>query len=342
MIQIHPDAFDLVSGPTTVEQLRAAVQGAVELEHSTIPPYLTALYSMESSSSAYGIVQSIVIEEMLHMALACNLLNAIGGSPSIDGSDFVPSYPGALPMGVEDQLTVPLKPMSVELVQTVFMVIEEPDKPLEFPGGSPPAKPEGPTIGDFYGQIAQSIQELGDGIFTGEPSKQVPSGIPGLFAVTDTTSALKAIDVIVEQGEGADMGGIPTDGGDPDELAHYYRFAEIAAGKTLVSDGKGGYSYTGNEVSLGPVKPLLPNPTLADYADAPEAKAAVDAFNETYSRLLDTLHAGFNGQPGMVSSAVGDMFTLKSKFEAVTQQYVLKDGTRYVASPTFTYVPAGS
>ena len=37
-----------------------------------------------------AIIRSVVIEEMLHMALACNLLNAVGGQPEIDRAGFVP------------------------------------------------------------------------------------------------------------------------------------------------------------------------------------------------------------------------------------------------------------
>jgi hypothetical protein len=32
--------------------------------------------------------------------LACNVLNAIGGEPEIAGPDFLPKYPGPLPLGI--------------------------------------------------------------------------------------------------------------------------------------------------------------------------------------------------------------------------------------------------
>jgi hypothetical protein len=63
--------------------LRAHLQWALELEHSTIPPYLCALYSIPEGSNpeAAEVVRSVFMEEMLHMTLVANVLNAVGGSP---------------------------------------------------------------------------------------------------------------------------------------------------------------------------------------------------------------------------------------------------------------------
>ena len=65
--------------------VQAALQQAVELEHATIPLYLYALYSLVpgKNDAIAAIIQSVVVEEMLHMTLACNVLNAIGGAPDI-------------------------------------------------------------------------------------------------------------------------------------------------------------------------------------------------------------------------------------------------------------------
>ena len=65
-----------------LEHLQSHLQTAIEVEHSTIPPYLCALHSIKDGSNleAAQIVKSVVVEEMLHMILAANVLNAIGGS----------------------------------------------------------------------------------------------------------------------------------------------------------------------------------------------------------------------------------------------------------------------
>jgi len=75
---------------------------AIELEHATIPAYLASYYSIvpKANLEASAIVRSVVIQEMLHMCIAANLLNALGGLPSIDPPQFIPSYPGPLPMSI--------------------------------------------------------------------------------------------------------------------------------------------------------------------------------------------------------------------------------------------------
>ena len=67
----------------TIEELRTAIQTAIELEHSTIPPYLTANFTLSNTGNdaISNVISSVVGEEMLHLSIACNLLNAIGGSP---------------------------------------------------------------------------------------------------------------------------------------------------------------------------------------------------------------------------------------------------------------------
>src|ERR1700709_1315520 len=95
---------------STVPDLYAALQNAIRLEHSTIPPYLTALATLSGNSPsvqyARKVIRDVVVEEMLHMTLACNVLNAIGGHPVIADSRFVPYYPHELPMGVAGDLVV--------------------------------------------------------------------------------------------------------------------------------------------------------------------------------------------------------------------------------------------
>src|SRR5687768_17335339 len=109
---------------------------------------------------------------MLHMTLVCNVLNALGGSPVLDRPSAIPTYPAPPPGGIEDQLAVGLAPFSLDLVAKVFMVIEEPEHPLNFPV-LPAVAEEPQTIGQFYGLIKQKIAELGDGAFSATPRNQV-------------------------------------------------------------------------------------------------------------------------------------------------------------------------
>src|SRR5258708_3199903 len=253
MIRLKPELLaDLAD---SLPGLKRALQNAIELEHATIPPYLYALYSIKRNHNLEiaGLIRSIVNQEMLHMALDCNILNAIGGQPKIDDPAFVPKYPGPLPGGVESDLIVPLAPFSKQLVSDVFMVIEEPEDPLRFPVlkiADAAAQPQ-ITIGQFYEAIKQQIRELSktQNIFTGDQKKQLRTGFPPMqtLHVHDAGSAIDAIDLIVEQGEGTRTSPL-----DPEhELAHYYRYAEIYYGKKLIPNPKSGlpeWVYSGHPI----------------------------------------------------------------------------------------------
>src|SRR3954469_336304 len=211
---------------TDLASLQSALQKAIELEHATIPPYLTAYYTLRGTTkggaAARKILHGIVIEEMLHMQLACNILNAIGGAPMINTPNFIPNYPGPLPMGIggADNLVVGIKGYSKATVQNTFMENEEPENPIHIPVQRMAMEAMAPsfeTIGQFYTAIGNEIvRQRDDGIFNGDPSRHVP----GATIVEDVDSALAAIATIVTQGEGT-----PTSPADsPTEYAHYYRF----------------------------------------------------------------------------------------------------------------------
>jgi Ferritin-like len=211
-----------------VDSLRQVLQLAIKLEHATIPPYLCALFSILPGANAQvaELIRSVVLEEMFHMALVSNLLNAVDGHPRIAAPGFVPRYPGHLPGGVRPDLTVTLKRCSKEHIRDVFMSIELPADPvvpddLELPtaeetaaievdeeGNAPPeaievadllaehferAEHEPLTIGWFYQQIGRALihlSESGD-IFTGDPALQITpavyDGAPGtLYTITGT------------------------------------------------------------------------------------------------------------------------------------------------------------
>jgi rubrerythrin len=329
----------VIDGIDTVEGLRQALQNAIELEHSTIPAYLYALYSIKPGANVeiQGLIESVVMEEMLHMALACNILNAIGGSPVIDEPGFIPTYPGPLPGSVQADLQVSLQPFSPDLVK-VFMKIEEPEDPIEFRVQLLAAS--GPlTIGQFYAAIKAQIAELGPDVFTGSADRQLVHGFPAaeLFAVTDVESAGRAIDLIVQQGEGTSTSPL-----DPQhELAHYYRFAEISHGARLVPDSTdpNGYAYAGDPIPFDPdgVWPVVSDPTLSPYPPGSAAAHANTTFNYTYTGLLGTLHDTFNGNDRL-RAAIGLMESLKEQALAMASIELGGPDGR-TAGPSFEYRP---
>lgn len=159
--------------------LRNKVQTAIELEHATIPPYLTAMFSLAGTQNdeIADLIKSVVIEEMLHLTIACNLLNAIGGSPVLNKKDFVPSYPGPLPGGVGGDLIVPIAKFSKELVKDVFMRIEQPEDPIDIK-----VEATGETI--KASDIA-NMPLLGAEANGTDREKQLKADIPRLLKVVD-------------------------------------------------------------------------------------------------------------------------------------------------------------
>jgi hypothetical protein len=338
MIYLEPQLLDGLDAPGGLQTL---LQKAIELEHATIPTYLYSLYSLGTSNSQIqSIVLSVVLEEMLHFALACNILNAIGGAPEIDKPDFIPTYPGVLPGGVDSGLIVHLKRFSLDHVHDTFMAIEEPEHPLTYPAAAVPTL----TIGEFYSRIRKEIVKAGDRIFTGHRSRQVTSGFPKveLFKITDVASAKKAIDLITEQGEGTATSPL-----DPEkEFAHYYRFAEIWHGKQLrqvpnlppgtPDDQK--YRYDGPDVPFDAsgVLPVIHDPRAAAYSADTQAHYLNDNFNYTYTNLLRALHLTFNGEPQRIDSAIAIMHSMRElAMEMMTIPF--KDGVN--AGPSFEYQP---
>jgi Ferritin-like len=119
-----------VFGLTDLDALRRLLQIALEIEHATIPAYLYALFSIKAGRNpeVAEIIRSIVVEEMMHMALVANILNAVGGAPAVNAPGFVPRYPGHLPGSVRPDLRVSLRGCSLAQIEDVFMAIELPSE----------------------------------------------------------------------------------------------------------------------------------------------------------------------------------------------------------------------
>jgi hypothetical protein len=191
----------------TLESLREHIQWAIELEHATLPPYLCALYSLDAARKpeAVEVVSSVFTEEMLHLALAANLLNAVGGRPRLDSPRLLPSYPRRLPHG-DGSLELSLVPFGPEALE-MFLRIERPAPP------SGPSQSDGyESIGQFYDAIEDGMrslcEQLGErAVFSGDPACQVRAAhfrhTGGRLIVVDSlASALAALEEIVRAGRG--------------------------------------------------------------------------------------------------------------------------------------------
>jgi len=363
LISAHTDAYSRDSGrlrhqllpldlPTgqagsinTIASLRHHLQTAIELEHSTIPPYLCALYSINAQSNefAYRTIQSVVMEEMLHMILAANILNAIGGSPAINKPKFIPEYPSYLPHS-NDAFLVPLQKFSPACLQ-VFLQIEQPAVAC-----APPEAHHYATIGQFYAAIKQALCHLDSvtsgGIFTGEVGRQITpehyyGGGGQLISVHNLEDAILAINEIIGQGEGMNGSIIDTDHvlfGEQIEYAHYFKYMEILHERRYLPTDSAQLPPTGSavQVNWSAVSNMQDNPKMSDYKKGSDLWQKTYEFNYSYMQLLNQLHSACNGEPPALMQAIPVMYDLKYKALELMQ---IPTANGKMAGPSFEYVP---
>jgi CDGSH-type Zn-finger protein len=334
---------------TNVESLRRHLQWAIELEHGTLPPYLCALYSIKEghNEDAAEVVHSVFMEEMLHLTLAANILNAVGGSPQLDAPSILPTYPTYLPHS-NRAFQVPLTKFSKDALE-IFMKIE---RPAEHDGL--PEDDDFETIGQFYEAIEEALgrlsEELGEeSLFCGDPARQVTDelyygGSGRIIAVRDLASALAALEEIVEQGEGLQHQEVwDGDRGmfhpERDEVAHYFRFEEIYLGRRYAPGDTPQSGPTGEPLAVDwdAVHDMRPNPRSADYPEGSEIRAQLDEFNHSYSGVLHLLDETFNGSPSLLAVATGAMYGLKA--QAVDLMQLPSGDGETTVGPSFEYVP---
>ncbi|MDS0260464.1 ferritin-like protein [Haloarcula sp. S1CR25-12] len=287
----------------TREGLQEHLQWAVQVELSTIPPYLYAMYSIDDrDSEPYRLIRSVVVEEMLHAALAANLLVAVGGDPRFYDEAVLPSYPMDLPHH-EPAIELTLERCSPEFIERVCLPIEHP-RTVD----SVPEDDDYETISQFYLAVEEALERLDDreslfesprvdrqlmkpGYYAPIEFDETDSG--GLHPIRDLESARSAVETVIHQGEGVR----DEHWADPNhhEMTHYYKFMKIADG-----------TYR-----LGAVRPVLTNPTTGEFA--PELRPVSELFNAAYSYmyvLMDEIYA--TDERARTDALVRDLYTVMS------------------------------
>jgi len=321
----------------SLDTLREYLYAAIQLEHATIPTYLTTLYSIHPGTNldAVQVLRVVAVEEMLHMTLSSNILNAVGGKVDLNRPGFMPKFPTYLPNG-ETDFQVNLERFSRAAVGT-FLQIERPAKPEELsprlvkrPANRshilPKHKAENGedlhfySIGDFYHAIQIGIEhlckELGeDKVFSGDRSKQITpeyyySGGGEINEVYDLASAKLAIRLISEQGEGYEGEILDFEG----EMSHYYRFDQLVKGRYYRA-GDEREKPTGDPVDVNwdASYPIKTNAKLSDYPEGSDVYIAAKEYNQIYKDFLASLTIAFDGHPELFIPAVGGMFKIKEK-----------------------------
>jgi Ferritin-like len=232
------------------EELVYLLTQACELEQGVLCEYLFALYSLkhrpEDGLSSQQLdqvtrwgrtISQVAVQEMLHLTLATNLLTALGAVPHLHR----PNFPIRCQWYPPD-VRLALVPFGESALRH-FMYLERPDsvdlqdadafaaicdcRPLTATPTSLMAAPlVYHTVGHLYRSIEHGFERLVErygeaDVFIGPHRAQARPEMFGwreVIPVTDLASARAAIELIVEQGEGA--------GGDWRD-AHFGRFSSI-------------------------------------------------------------------------------------------------------------------
>jgi hypothetical protein len=322
------DASGTISLADQKKKLYKLLQTAFELELGTMPPYLMAILSIRPPHNrvASNIIHEIVMEEMLHLLLVGNLMTSLGGSIELT-EGTIPTYP--LRLKFDDKITfedrqfdVNLAPFSKETIKT-FTDIEQPrdwellDQRLMFVEIDVPSY----TVGGFYAAIGTTLknlcQQYGEKeVFACDGSKQVNQayywwGRGEPIIITDLESALRALSIIVLQGEGTSVAQFEAQG-KPFEnrelMAHFYRFREILCEQCYRPGDDPRKDPSGDrlDVNYGPdaVFPIITNAKATDYAAGSLLSQLNFDFNRRYTLMLTQVVDALNGTPKVMYTAI--------------------------------------
>jgi hypothetical protein len=304
-----------------IKTLKSALRGAQDIEFATIPMYLTALWSIvDQDHLAAKALRAIVHEEMLHLAIVCNLLSGLGDRPVLTGPR-APTFPGKFPGNVHPNLVLKLQGYCDDSLNT-FLQIERPDKRIKIMNGQrevPQRFSRGSyTIGRFYRALIAGFRKLDKEIDL-KPELQVA----GPFAwrvMTTFDEVQEALDIIMYQGEGT--GKIPYDK-NPLQLSHYYRFKSLQLQHHLKWNAKAKVLEVKKPISPPSVLALAPPPPPPEsYGPAAPRKVreANAKFEDTYSLMLQCLEGSWrHGGENSFVKAIDLMFDLGALARTIMQ-----------------------
>jgi hypothetical protein len=337
---------------------------AAELEHGIMCQYLFAAFSLKQREDEgltadaleavlrwRRLVAHVATEEMLHLALVQNLLSAIGSSPHLSRPNL-PAPARHYPAGVN----LTLVPFGEPALRH-FMFLERPEGmelkgaqgidapvheavPLMAEGDIVPQPQDFATIGHLYRSIELGLDHLAEkfgerNLFVGPPRAQATSDYfhwPELVAVTDLASAHRAIDTILEQGEGARGEW---------QNAHFGQFVRILDEYRQLKAASPEFEPA-RPVLFATVRPSAHDETVPRITEG-VASHCTDLFNVGYEVLLQMLHRYFahteetDAQLATLSSAaLALMFRmLKPLGDVITTLPVGSEHPGMAAGPSF-------
>ena len=345
------------------EQLIYLLTEAAEIEHGLMCSYLYANWSLkeridegltETQLSAINrwrdSMQSVAMEEMLHLALVNNLLMSLGSPPHFMRPNF-PIAPGYHPSCIVVRLT----PFTRDTAEH-FVYLERPEGMEQSPAvgfeapvayeryrGRPrltPTAEDYSTVSHLYRGIEEGFRrlcsELGEeALFIGASQAQVTPAIlrfESLAAVTSLDGALSAIATIIEQGEGSQSN---------DDDSHYNRFC-------LIRDEYD--AFLAEDANFCPHRPVVSDPVMFQsivkqetvHVTEPLAAHVLDVTNATYGLMLRLLASGFSMASGRIEtrrveieSAISMMSVMRSLAGLLTTLAANADQPQQTAGMNF-------
>lgn len=310
--------------------LKELLNNAVILEFATIPIYLQAMWTIKDNKCEVAkSIRNIFQEEMLHMAMVCNMIAGIGGEPKIYNTENRLNFPSGLPGGVHPKLFLYLEGlndsslrnfMEIELPEEVADIYDYDSGELVDIGNIPDENgilqkgkhnkdySHNTTIGELYDRINELFQEL-------QPEMNVERQLAGplsWWVMADANSVSKAIDMIKEQGEGSEDVTPASTG--MDNLAHFYRFWEVFYQKKIVQEGD---KYYFKDPNPRPETYTIARIPKGGYKEADVSKEVwhlTNSFDEVYTELVKFLEEAWaidgRGQAALVN-AIEVMFKLE-------------------------------
>lgn len=349
----------------TRADLHDLLQKAVMLELSTIPAYATACYSIKEQSQydrsapqivnaePIEVIRQVMVEEMLHMVLAANVLNALRGRPRLNDPAQLPHYPKDLLDGKGP--TICLRRFTPAQIKS-FRDVE----------WAPPEDADGGdyhTIGAFYRFVIRKLTEAckthgAARLFTGDPGRQIGPGdyygAGGEVIMVNgdpeqcRERALAALHEILAEGEGAHLHSVACDGDripGPEErwdIAHFFKFSEILHSRYYQPTDHADEPPSGGDLAVdwSAVWPMKDDPKDEDYAAHPELMELSRQFNALWTELLDGLDAAFNGEKHALARLVPLMYRLKDAAQRL-MRVPLPGTAGETAGPTWRYLGRG-
>lgn len=346
-------------------QLFHLLAEAAEVEHTLMCTYLYAAFSLKSEPDE-GVtaeelaaiagwrrsILAVALDEMVHLLLVSNLATAIGGRPHFSRPNF-PVSPGYFPA----EVVVRLAPFDAATLDH-FVYLERP-RGVDLPDGAGfeanrhydreeayiglmPSLQDYRTIGHLYDALRENLnaaaRRLGEEtLFIGPVASQLGRDavdLEGVAVITDLESALRAVDVIVEQGEGSS---------DDRERSHYQRFLAVR---------REFHELTRRRPDFVPARPAATSPVMRKppeargrtFVDAPVAARVLDFGNALYAAVLQLLVQAFNragpeaarDQTRIVGAAIELMHAVGTVGRALTRLPATDGGPSPAAGLSFT------